>query len=163
MTSATDPPVLLEVGRIVRVHGLRGELVVDLTTNVDGRLAAGTSIFTDPAGTTSLEIVASRPHQHRWLIQVDGISDRSQAEALGRPTLYAEPVDDPDAIWVHELFGKHVIDSEGIERGVITDVLDNPASELLVLDTGHLVPLDFLRSFDDVSVVVEVPDGLWDL
>ena len=109
--------MLLEIGRIVRVHGLNGEVVVDLTTNVDQRLAPGTLLYTDAEGVGSLLVETSRPHQHRWLVRFASVADRSAAEALGRPALYAEPVDDPDAVWVHELFDMVVVDSDGEERG----------------------------------------------
>lgn len=154
---------MLEIGRVVRVHGLKGEVVVDLITNVEERLAVGAVVFTDPDGENALEVRASRPHQTRWLVTFDSIGDRNAAEALGRPRLYAEPVDDPEAVWVHELFGARVFDTDSVERGSVVEVLDNPASELLVLDTGHLIPLDFVVSVDGDVVTVDVPDGLWDL
>ena len=39
----------------------------------------------------------------------------------------------------------------------------NPASDLLELDTGHLIPLTFVTEFAGNVVTVEVPDGLFDL
>ena len=93
--SSNDPPELLEVGRIVRVHGLRGEVVVDLTSNVEERLAKGAQLFTDPDGASSITIVSAKPHQGRWLVRLDGVGDRNAAEAVGRPRLYGAPVDDP--------------------------------------------------------------------
>ncbi|MCP3937065.1 MAG: ribosome maturation factor RimM [Actinomycetia bacterium] len=155
--------MLLEVGKVVRVHGLKGEVVVDLSTNIDERVAVGSVLYSDPDGETKLVVVTSRPHQNRWLVRFESMVDRTAAEALGRPRLYAEPIDDAEAIWVHELFGALVVDADGIERGTVSEVLDSPASELLVLDTGHLVPLDFVVSSNDGRVIVEVPDGLWEL
>lgn len=161
--SSNDPPELLEVGRIVRVHGLRGEVVVDLTSNVEERLAKGAQLFTDPDGASSITIVSAKPHQGRWLVRLDGVGDRNAAEAVGRPRLYGAPVDDPDAIWLHELFGAVVVDTDGVLRGTVAEVLDNPASELMVLDTGHLVPIDFVTEVADGRITVEVPEGLWEL
>ncbi len=155
--------MLLEVGKVVRVHGLKGEVVIDLSTNIDERVKVGSVLYSDPEGDTKLVVVTSRPHQNRWLVRFESMLDRTAAEALGRPRLYAEAIDDPEAVWVHELFGALVIDSDGVERGTVTEVLDNPASELLVLDTGHLVPLDFVVSSADGRVTVEVPSGLWEI
>jgi len=42
-------------------------------------------------------------------------------------------------------------------------VLDNPANDLLELDTGHLVPVTFVVSLVEGVVTVEAPDGLFDL
>ncbi|NOX30438.1 MAG: ribosome maturation factor RimM [Actinobacteria bacterium] len=160
----SGPPLLLEVGRINRVHGLRGDVVVNLTSNVEGRLATGSTFNTDAeAHGRTLVVGSSRRHQDRWLVRFEGVASREAADALGRPNLYAEPVDDPGAMWIHQLFGSVVVDDSGVERGRVVEVHDNPASELLQLDTGHLVPIDFVTSTEPDRITVSVPDGLWDL
>ena len=76
--------------------------------------------------------------------------------------LRAEPIDDPDELWVHELIDAVVVDSEGVERGRVVQVLDNPASDILELDTGHLIPVQFVTEVDPgVRIDVDVPDGLF--
>ena len=150
----------LEIGRVNKVHGLRGEVVVALSSNVDERLAAGATLYTDA---TSLTIERSRRHQEKWLVQFVGVSTREAAEALGRPTLYGDPLDDPDALWIHELIGAAVVDSAGVDRGHVVEVHDNPASDLLVLSTGAIVPLTFVTGFDAGVVTVAVPEGLFEL
>ena len=47
--------------------------------------------------------------------------------------------------------------------GVVEAVEANPASDLLVLDTGALVPLRFVIRVDDGRIEVDAPDGLFDL
>ncbi len=93
-----------------------------------------------------------------------GIEDRSGAEALAGTVLRAEPLDDPDAMWVHELIGCEVVDDTGVARGRVEAVQENPASDLLVLEDGSLVPLRFVvKGPDEGRIVVEVPEGLFDL
>src|SRR5437660_12576899 len=79
-TSPTDAPgtrlTLLEVGRVVKPHGLRGEVIVDLVTNRVERVAAGMSLVTD-AGPLLIE--ASSPHQGRWIVQFAGVGSREAA------------------------------------------------------------------------------------
>ena len=154
---------LLEVGRIDKPHGVRGDVVVALTTTETSRVDPGT-ILTTPAG-AQLRIVASRPHQHRWIVTFDGVEGRSAAEALAGTRLLAEPLDDdPEALWVHELIGSEVVEIDGTGRGAVVAVQDNPASDLLVLETGALVPLRFVTGRDDTGrIVVDVPEGLFDL
>ena len=55
------------------------------------------------------------------------------------------------------------VEVDGTERGVVTAVEANPASDLLVLDTGHLVPLRFVVARDDGRVTIDPPAGLFDL
>ncbi len=154
--------MLLEVGRIDKPHGVRGEVVVSLLTERTDRLAPGSRLDTDDG---ALEVVTSRPHQHRWIVRFAGVDDREAAEARRGTVLRAEPEadDDPDAIWVHEVVGRRVVDQDGIDRGEVQALQANPASDLLVLDTGALVPLRFVVDHADPAVVrVDVPEGLFD-
>jgi 16S rRNA processing protein RimM len=152
---------LLEVGRIVKAHGLRGEVLVHLSTDRVERVQPGAELSTDRG---TLTVQASRPHQGRWLVLFDGIVGRDAAETWRGVVLRAEPIDDPGALWIHELIGCRVVDAAGLARGIVTAVQDNPASDLLVLDTGALVPLTFVVEGPTDGVVhVEVPDGLFEL
>lgn len=150
---------MLDVGRVVKPHGLRGEVVVDLTTNRTERLTAGTVLSTDRG---PLTVTRSSPFQNRWIVQFEGVSDREGADALRGVILRAEPLEDPDALWVHELIGAAVVDQAGTELGRVASVEANPASDLLVLEGGGLIPLTFVVSHADGRVVVDIPDGLLD-
>ena len=152
---------LLEVGRIEKPHGVRGDVIVRLTTNRAERVAPGTPLRTRDG---TLTVVASRPHQDRFIVTFAGVVGREGADARRGCVLYAEPIDDPDELWVHELIGAEVFDAEGVARGRVTDVLANPASDLLVLVGGALVPVQFVTSVDPGRRIdVAVPDGLFEL
>ena len=45
---------------------------------------------------------------------------------------------------MHELVGARVVDAGGVDRGLVVTVVANPASDLLELDSGALVPLRFV-------------------
>ena len=156
---ADDVP-LLEVGRIAKAHGIRGEVNVVLTTDRLERLAAGSVLHTEQG---ALEVVTSRPHQGGHLVTFDGVHDRNGAEALRGLVLHAVPLDDRDELWVHELVGKLVVEVDGTARGRVTALEVNPASDLLVLDSGALVPLTFVVDTAAEQLVVDVPEGLFDL
>lgn len=159
--TAGGTPGLLEVGRITKAHGLRGEVIVWLSTDRTERVAVGSELHTDHG---VLRVAASRPHQDRWVVTFEGTSDRESAEALRGLVLSAEPLHDPDALWVHELIGCVVRTPDGVERGTVEAVLDNPAADLLVLDNGALVPVVFVvGSPADGVVTVDTPDGLFEL
>ena len=132
----------LEVGRIGRAHGLRGEVLVHLTTDRAERLAPGSQLETD---SETLVVVASRPHQQRWLVRFEGVGDREAADALRGSTLYADALPSAeDEMWVHELIGARVRDRDGRDLGTVRAVEANPASDLLVLDGERLLPLTFV-------------------
>jgi 16S rRNA processing protein RimM len=172
-TSSTDPPDdgRLEVGRVARPHGLRGEVVVELWSNRPERMVEGSRLH---AGGRELVIARCRPTAPsggwpRWLVAVAGVETRDGAEGLRGVVLRADPIDDPDALWIHELIGSDVVDPAGRAVGTVAAVEANPASDLLVLEDGRLIPLTFVREERDSAarsdrrrLVVDGPAGLVD-
>lgn len=154
-----DQRRLLEVGRVAKAHGLRGEVVVDLLTDRTERLDPGSVLDSDRG---PLRVVSTRPHQHRWLVTFEGVADRTGAEALAGLVLRAEPLDDADGLWVHELVGATVRERNGVERGEVVAVIDNPAHDLLELGSGALVPVVFIIEVADGVIVIDPPEGLFD-
>jgi 16S rRNA processing protein RimM len=150
----------LEVGRIGRAHGLQGEIAVTLLSDRIERLTPGASLWADDR---ELIVVRARPHQQRWLVCFEGVSDRTAAEALQGVTVTADalPTDEGE-FWVHELIGAAVHDPAGAVLGTVIAVEANPASDLLVLDGDRLIPLVFVVSHAPGLVVVDPPDGLWE-
>jgi 16S rRNA processing protein RimM len=151
---------LLEVGRIGRAHGVKGDVLVLLTTDREERLAIGSRL---QAGGRWLTVTAASRSNDRWRVHFEGVEDRNAAEALSRLVLAAEPIDDPDALWVHELIGAEVIELSGVSRGSCVAVIDNPAADLLELDSGALVPASFVVSIADGVVTIDPPAGLFEL
>ncbi len=135
-----------------------------LTSTETSRVAPGSTLH---AGDRELVVVASRPHQGKWIVAFAGCQRREDADVLVGQVLTGDaPVGDPDpdALWVHELVGSEVVESDGTTRGTVEAVQENPASDLLLLASGALVPLTFLVGRDDEGrLVVDVPAGLFEL
>jgi 16S rRNA processing protein RimM len=166
---------LLEIGRVARPHGLLGEVVVALVTNRTERLAAGNELQCrlpgrpqtfpgkGPGGEERvLEVRSSRPFQGRYLVQFEGVHSREAADELRDGLLYAPAVDDPEALFVHDLVGREVVEVDGTRRGTVVAVQANPASDLLVLEDGSLVPLTFVVGREEDHLLVDAPAGLFD-
>lgn len=157
----TQPDGWLSIGHLRRPHGLKGDIFVQLTTDRRERVVPGAQFH---ARGTIITVESSRVAGNgRIIARFDAFSDRTQAERWTNTELFAEPIDDPDAMWVHEMISKRVVDQDGVDRGVCVTVLANPAAEILELDTGALVPSNFVTSMDDDTIRVDVPDGLFDL
>jgi 16S rRNA processing protein RimM len=157
--------MLLEVGRITKAHGVRGDLLVALTSERTSRLDPGSQLETDRG---PLVVVRAAPHQDRWIVHFEGIDDRDGAERWRGVVLQAEAVDeddadDADALWVHQLVGAAVVLGDGTEVGRVVEVEANPASDLLVLEGGTLVPVAFVTEHGPGRVVIDPPDGLLEL
>jgi len=152
---------LLEVGHIRRAHGLRGDVFVQLLSDSDVRVAPGSELFADGE---RLVVETSRVASNgRRVVKFAQIPDRTAAEQYANRTLRGRPIDDPDALWVHQMIGRRVVELDGTDRGRCVSVLANPAADLLELDNGALVPSNFVVSIDDGIIRVDVPDGLFDL
>jgi 16S rRNA processing protein RimM len=156
-------PTLLEVARIGKAHGLKGQVVVHPTSNRPERFAVGSVLrgVSVRGVATDLVIETSRPVQQKWVVGFAGAVDREGAEALRGTTLYAEPLDDldDDELWVHELIGAVVWEGER-ELGPVVSVEANPAHDLLVLASGVLIPMVFVTGAQPGRIEVVLPAGL---
>ena len=158
------PDGFLEVGRIGRPHGIRGDVFLDLTTDHTERAQVGSKLW---GRDRWLTITQSSVSNKRWRVHLDGIDDRTAAESVTGVVVFAEPIDDPDALWVHELIGASVLEVNGIDRGRCVSVIANPAADLLELDSKALVPVTFVTSVEHtatgVLITIDPPEGLFDL
>jgi 16S rRNA processing protein RimM len=157
---------VLDVGRVVRPHGLNGQVVVELWTNRTERLDPGSRLQCG-AGGGSLTVAKASPAGvaggwPRWLVAFEGVASVEQAERLRDAVLQAEPVAVEGALWVHELIGATLHDPSGRPVGLVEAVEANPASDLLVLDDGRLVPLTFVSRDGEGRLTVDGPAGLLD-
>lgn len=160
----TKPDGLLEVGRVGRAHGVKGDVFLVLSTDRAERAAVGSRLWVRDRWMT---VSASSNASGKWRVHLEGVDDRNAAEALAGTKAYAEPLDDADALWVHHLIGATVLEVNGIDRGRCVSVIANPASDLIELDSGALVPVAFVTSVDvsggEPLVTIDPPDGLFDL
>ena len=63
-------------------------------------------------------------------------------------------------MWAHDLIGSSVTDRGGKAFGKVTAIETNPASDLLVLEGGAVIPLTFVVGYEDQMIKVDVPSGL---
>lgn len=159
--SAPPADPVLEVGRVRRAHGVRGDVVVELITDRTERLAPGSRLLTDAA---ELVVESSRPFGTGFLVRFEGVADRTAAGSLRGAALRAPALGTEEGLWVHQLVGCTVIDQGGVERGLVEAVEANPAADLLVLDDGRLVPVGFVTDAVVAArrLYVDVPPGLFD-
>jgi 16S rRNA processing protein RimM len=159
---------VLQVGRIVRPHGLQGHVVVELWTNREERLASGSVLSIGlSTGARDLEVrhasrLGGSGGQPRWLVDFAGLATREDAEALRDVVLSAPSLEVDGAIWVHELVGSDLFEPAGRRVGRVDAVEANPASDLLILDDGRVVPLTFVSRDRSGRLTVDGPPGLLD-
>lgn len=172
-----DPPVRLVVGRVARAHGVRGEVVVEVSTDSPAdRFAVGSVISTDPAAAGPLVIESVRPHQGRMIIAFEGVLDRDAAQRLRGIRLCVDSTDlpepdDPDEFHDFQLVGLSAVDLAGRPIGEVVRVDHGPGADLLVLrqPDGRPALVPFVRAMvprvdlPGGRLVMTLPEGLLDL
>jgi 16S rRNA processing protein RimM len=173
----------LTVGRVVKAHGISGELVVEIRTDDPAaRFSPGNTLRAKPSRggpERSCVIESAREHGGRLLVRLAGVTDRDAADAL-RGTLFVvdsadlPDIDEADTYYDHQLEGLRVHTTAGEQVGVVAEVLHTAAGELLAVrpesgDQKREVLVPFVSaivtavSLDDGTVEIDPPEGLLDL
>lgn len=158
------------VGRVLRPHGLRGELRVEAFAAGAPNLQPGVQVYL--AGERR-RILKSREDRGAWLVQLQGLADRTSVEGFRGALLEVRDRDvrrlDADSYFIHELIGLRVVTSTGDELGRITEVLQPGGNDVYVVrgERGEvLVPaiaqvIDTIDVAGGVAVITPLP-GLLD-
>ena len=160
------------VGRIARPHGIRGEVVIDPSTDFpEDRFAEGATVFAERGGAASPMIVAaSRMHAGRPIVRFEGTATMDEAEALrGFELRVPESAlgELPENVWYHhQLLGSTVRTKDGEDVGTVTAISGPTERSILVVDGPGgeaLVPLVAAFCTVDVAareIVIDPPEGL---
>jgi 16S rRNA processing protein RimM len=167
------------VGRLLKAHGLKGAIKLELyTDSPNQRFAAGSVLKLQVPEDSDWFGKHITVKELRWynsspVLFIEGIDDRDQAEGLIRAILLVDqPLDElpaePEAWFDHQLTGLMVIRA-GIEIGSVVRVDHMPAQDLLAIKTAETeVLLPFIKSFvprvDLEAGLVEItpPGGLFE-
>jgi len=131
----------LNVGRIGKAHGILGEATIEVRTDeAEDRFAIGAVLETENHG--NLTVVSARVHNGILLLGFDGIEDRNAIEALRNELLYTDvdinaPGIDEDDYHVLQLVGCKAYLVDGDEFGDVTDVLNLPGQDVLVIKNNE--------------------------
>ncbi|HWT33552.1 MAG TPA: ribosome maturation factor RimM [Microbacterium sp.] len=176
---AQPPRAQLRVGRLVKAHGLKGALKLELyTDDPDGRFVPGASFTLQVPESSPWHSKTVTVREFRWMnshpvVFFEGVDDRTGAESLVKAILWvdedataSEPED--DAWYDHQLTGLDVV-RDGVVIGTLSRVDHLPAQDLLIVRSGDrdvLVP--FVKAIVpevDIAggrVVVTPPPGLFE-
>jgi 16S rRNA processing protein RimM len=181
-SSRTDLPERVLVARVLRPHGVRGEVVVETLSDVPGRLEPGSALLLAdaegkpavPAGLPRLpptiEVESARPHKGTVLVRFAGLGDRDGAEALRGVHLAVERAEVPPppagTYYHYELVGCRCFEGDR-ELGTVAEVAEDGGGLLLIVEReGRRLPVPFVARFlKEVDVAageirLELPPGL---
>jgi 16S rRNA processing protein RimM len=130
----------LNVGRIGKAHGILGEATIEVRTDeAEDRFAIGAVLETESHG--NLTVASARVHNGILLLAFEGIEDRNAIETLRNELLYADvdidaPGVDEDDYHVLQLVGCKAFLVDGDEFGEVSEVLNLPGQDVLVIKSG---------------------------
>lgn len=169
----------LRVGRLIKAHGLKGALKVELYTDDPARRFTPGATFTLQVPTTSewhgksLELVELRWYNTHAVAFFKDVLDRTAAETLVKAILWVEqdveelPIEE-DAWYDHQLVGLAVL-RDGARVGTVSQIDHLPAQDLLTVKTDAgdvLVPfVKAIVSAVDIeagTLTVTPPPGLFE-
>lgn len=152
----------LNIGKYVNTHGIKGEIrLLSKFRYKDKVFKKGFKVY---IGKDKKEYIIStyRVHKSFDMLTFDGINDINLIEPLKGSFVFINKEDlilDKNVFLSVDLIGFDVI-IEGKIIGKITEIIDTPANEVLVLDSRVMIPYvkDFIKNINKESKIVEVND-----
>ncbi len=165
------------IGKVIKPHGIKGEVCVDLYTDSPFVLEKGAGLYLcRPGQNLSLvKVAAGRPHQGRFLLLFDRIGDRNTAETLRGSEVFIHethlPSPGEDEVYVRQIEGLTVFLEDGSVLGRVEQVELFSQQEVWVIrtQTGKEVLFPVAREFvphidlEAGTVTIAPPPGLLEL
>lgn len=183
----TRPSGLAAVGRVAKIHGIRGEVAVELMTDApEAIFAPGARLFAGLADgrphpatagggaqPVAVHVAAVRPMGERLLVRFTECADRTAAERLRGHTLLVPDDEltapDDDEVFVHDLLGLEARRPDGTVLGRVRDLFDVPQGLLLEVEhDGRAVLVPYVEGIvvetdpEAGVIVLDPPAGLFE-
>lgn len=176
-TPEAQNPKYLVIGQITKPHGVRGELRVDVTTDVPERYLQLERVLiakNERQTPQEVEVESVRFHQEKVLIKFTGYNYRDQIEGFRKwlvliPTEEAIPLEDGEFFY-YQLIGMKVVTDEGDQVGIVKEIIQTGANDVFVLshpDKGEILIPDTEEVVlnvdrDSRTIMIHVIPGLLD-
>jgi 16S rRNA processing protein RimM len=164
-SSPKQPPFLL-LGRVMRPHGIRGEVSIEVLTAYPERIVPDMRVYLgndpkDASSAASYRVEHARKHQRHLLLQLEGIADRSAAELMRSqyvmvPLEDAVPLDEGE-FYLFQVIGVAVYTDEDEHLGEVVDVIETGANDVYVVrgPRGEVL----LPAIDDCVLDIDIDAG----
>ncbi|MFW8600950.1 ribosome maturation factor RimM [Desulfobacterota bacterium M19] len=167
--------ILIELGKIVKAHGIKGEVKVLPFSGVAEDLLTLVEIELRRAGERRIfKLERIRPQGRLAIMQLTGIIDRNMAEELVGSKVWGDEESLPelgvDEFYWHEMEGLEVQTAAGRKLGRVQSLLATGAHDVLIITDGsseYLVPVinEIMVSLDKQTgvLVIDPPPGLLEI
>lgn len=161
-------PQFLVIGKVLRPHGVRGELRLEVHSDHPAHLGEVETIYLGESR-RAYRLEAFRMHRGVLLVTLSGIDDRDKADAL-REALVAVKLKDavplkPGEYYHHQILGLAVVTDAGEALGSVAEIIQTGANDVYVVrGPGGEVLLPAIQSvilkIEPPQMVVHLPEGL---
>ena len=156
------PDDLIQLGKIIGAHGIRGALkVYSYAETADGWSAHSDLIIQAPGGErTSYAVIQCQPYKQVVRVTLKEVTTRSEAEALAGydilvPRSSLPPLDEDTYYW-HDLIGMAVYTTEDHHLGIIDHIIPTGANDVYVIKPAEGDPAGEILIPAIASVVIDV-------
>jgi len=161
-----DPPPFLLLGRVLRPHGVRGELRLEIITAYPERVVEGKRVYlgTDPQEANTAEacrVIHARRHQQYLILELEGVTDRNMADLYRDHYVMvaledAVPLEEGE-FYLFQVLGIDVYTDEGEYLGQVSDVIETGANDVYVVHgpSGEVL----LPDIEECILKVNIPEG----
>ncbi len=164
----------LVVGRIVKPHGIKGQVEIFPLTDSSQRFKPGAVFHLVPptADMTSVTLTDVRYKKGRVVARLETIEDRESAKVLvGRELTWpsSESEKPQGAYWLHEIIGCDVETVDGVRLGQVSEILRTGSNDVYVIEgqRGYMIPAikQVIQSIDPAKkiIVIKPMPGLLEL
>lgn len=161
MSRPQPEPRYLAIGRVLRPHGVRGELRVELLTAHPEHLVELDTLYLGDAYEPH-DVIGVRMHQDLALLRLRGYESRDAADTLRDALLYVAIEDavplDADEYYEYQLEGLTVVTDEGETLGEIAEILTAPDANDVFVVHGPLGEI-LIPVIEDVIITCDLDAG----
>ena len=128
-----DPSEIL-VGRVRAAFGIRGEVMVEVISDVPQRFARGGAVR---IGGALFHVQGRRPTPKGLIVKFREVESRNAAEELRGASIHVSledvPPPPPDTYYHYQILDMRVVTVEGEELGVVAEILETGANDVYVV------------------------------
>jgi 16S rRNA processing protein RimM len=162
-------PHYLVLARVLRPHGVRGDLSVKIITDFPERMGNLDVVYlasdpNDPKRVTEQHVIwARRAKNDQWLLHLKGVEDRDSADAFRSQFILvslkdAVPLED-DEVYLFQVMGLEVHSTDGENLGRVVDIIETGANDVYVV-RGDAYGEVLIPAIPSVVLNIDVPAGI---